>query len=307
MVLGLAVACGDSRTCAGFPKPTAGSGVAWVVLVRTTHPALSIDSATNSTRVLGTFVVDAGRLTAEYRDDLDLWTGGYVTDGRGNSFDAEYFRGTGEAGDYEERIVRYGRDGGPKAIGEPESGRLSCLSVAVASGRTRVFYLRGRWMRSGTLAVRGIDVEENRPLEMPMPPIENGTADDWVWDHLMASSLDEVVLVGRFWVDGDWNYRTWRGNISTGAWDVAVEGAFQPLDAEGTLVEIRDRCDRPSEFAMTDIEWIEGGHRRIHHLGYAGETTPVFGTRYLAWWDPRTEELVLHSLVDGSERRLGQR
>ena len=305
---GLTAACGlsDSTTYAFSPKQTAGSGVAWVVIVRRTHPAFSIDSASFREHVLGTFVIDAKTLRPEFRAGLDLGSGIDVVDGRGNQIWAGYSGGTFEAGDYAERVLLREPGGTTRPLGEPEPGGLQCLSVAVAGEEASLFFIRDQYGRSGSPQVGCIDLEKNTVTRLSMPPTDRISADDWVWDYLFACNLDEFVLVGRCYQAGRWSHLTWSGNMRTSEWRAPVPGAFQPLDAKGGLVEIRDRTDRPAALAPTEIEWIEGGRRRVADIGFSGGTVPVFGTHYLAWWDAAADELVLRSLNDEQEFRYAR-
>ena len=110
-------------------------------------------------------------------------------------------------------------------------------------------------------------------------------------------------MVGRRYVRNRWRYVSWCGDIAERTWSDPIDGAFQPLDGIGSLVEIRDRCDRSGSLGPTEVEWIESGRRKTVDIGFAGSVWPVFGTRYLLWWDARSEEVVLRSLVGDSEIR----
>ncbi|MCU0726201.1 MAG: hypothetical protein MUE73_10485 [Planctomycetes bacterium] len=303
-------ACAQSYVMHSVPDAPVGGRTAWVELRRAHHNIFAPCPASRSVSFLGSFAIDLPSLTATFRSGGEDRSGG-PTDEEGNAYRGEPAGEDTSAGSPAGRLVRYDRSGQRTPLGPgPEAGTLGNVSVAVDGGETFVFFQRRRWQGNGTDSVGRVRVATGEVLHLGMPTDVGPDPESWVWDYLFPVDCAGVVLVGRRMSDerGKWHFRTWRGEFGRLTWGPAIEGAFRPIDRQGTLLEIRE--DRwlapPTGLSDFSAEVIRDGRREVVNLGFAGDADLLFDTGCVVLWDGESEEVVLRPLFGGAERRFGR-
>jgi len=191
-------------------------------------------------------------------------------------------------------------DGTDREIGPSGFRGRYDLCLFANGDATWAFFLASRDWHWPPYTLFRVNAETGEFAEMPMPENVPAPFDGDV--HLSAQSPDVVLVAETGEV-----YRTHRADFSSRSWGRSIEGSFEVIDEQGTLLERRSDSwlAKTRDGYDTCITVIRNGVRDTVDLRLPGLAVPVFGTGYVRLYDGR--HVVFRSLEGRPDLQVPER